>query len=834
MAYFGRFFLDKEKDMIVTLSMEGEELYYVLSTPNHHTGNLITNLARLCGLPLSDGENGLKVIRGRVPCYIDAYNHMVYIFRLGGTKVANIYPDGRIDMKASIPAISKTLMSQTKHYTLDISKTIIKTYIFRECKLRTDLHTHMNGNLDPDILIALGIMHQLRYPLYYVKKLELGVSEAQRFALNAQREKVAARLEEQIQKEHLEGKYRDRRIDDHTYINFADLLLNDPQHTQENIQKIRNSLEVMKDGQAVFTNLEKVYLYRYVFTKGTVSDKLIVLDGLDRIPDPEVRRCCLRMASDKTTEAYQHNTVFQDTLLWIARSYAQQGIEYVEISDTALVRESQAAHRLQEIHEILPKAYEETGVTIRFLAAIRRIPLSIIRNKTPQNNYLAENLRVLRAVASDPYIAGCDIVGEEINDIREMKPVIAQLVRIAAADPSFVIRIHAGENDSLRDNVANSIKCVKESLSPGQPMPVMRIGHGLYTSNLKSAKGKELLKDLRENHVTLEFQITSNVRLNNLSSLRHHPLKQYLHAGVGCVQGTDGAALYGTDNIDEQLTLEKLLDLSYEDMLSIRRTEDEIAARSLTAFEQKKRAFNALLMGDSPEHLLSQQIAAQKLVPDMVFPEEENKLEAQTQLSSQIMELPKDRFPVILAGGSFNNDQHKTVMTEEGRAQVRQMLTSLDPEKVFFVIGYRMKGYEKYLTEQNHGRFLIYAIVPTLLTAYECQMLRKANVRVRLSIEAAGMGVYKSFTYEILKRRPSVLVIFDGNSAGANLIQEAKNGAGGCWILVNRSSRMIRQKAQQLNGYVTFFDKNTRMDEVVPEAIENILEQKKKEEKEKG
>ena len=49
----------------------------------------------------------------------------------------------------------------------------IKTYILNDYKFRSDLHTHMNANLDPDILIALGIHHQIRYPLYYIKKLKL-------------------------------------------------------------------------------------------------------------------------------------------------------------------------------------------------------------------------------------------------------------------------------------------------------------------------------------------------------------------------------------------------------------------------------------------------------------------------------------------------------------------------------------------------------------------------------------------------------------------------------------------------------------------------------------
>ena len=58
MEHFGHFYLDKEKDILVELYREGEDLSYVLRTPNHGTGNLITNLANLCGLPLETEESG--------------------------------------------------------------------------------------------------------------------------------------------------------------------------------------------------------------------------------------------------------------------------------------------------------------------------------------------------------------------------------------------------------------------------------------------------------------------------------------------------------------------------------------------------------------------------------------------------------------------------------------------------------------------------------------------------------------------------------------------------------------------------------------------------------
>ena len=85
---------------------------------------------------------------------------------------------------------------------------------------------------------------------------------------------------------------------------------------------------------------------------------------------------------------------------------------------------------LQEVHAVMPAVTQETGVTLRFLAAIRRTPLTIVKDNVAMDDYFRENLRVLRAVAGDPYVAGSDIIGEEINDIRELEPVIREIVHI--------------------------------------------------------------------------------------------------------------------------------------------------------------------------------------------------------------------------------------------------------------------------------------------------------------------------------------------------------------------------------------------------------------------
>ena len=808
--YWNCLFLDNEKDMIVSLFREGRRLYYELETPNHHTGNLIRNFARLCGLPLSVNEKGLQVIRGEVPCYIDARNQEVYILRFADTKVANIYTDGRIEMKASVPAVAKTLMSQTKDYRLDASKTIFKTYILRDVKFRTDLHTHMNGNLSPDVLIALGIMHQIRYPLYYIRKLDLVLTDRQEKAVMAQREKVA----KQFVNSELKGKYLTRRINDNTFVNFADLILNNLENAEQNIVKIRISLAVLKDGQAVFTNLEKVYLYRYVFTKGKESTEKIRLQNIARIPDEDVRITLEQMIQDRKNPDYAQNTIFQDKLLWIARQYERQGIEYVEISDTTLVKKYESLHMLEEVHQVMPKILKETGVLIRFLAAMRRIPLTIVKDSVTPADYLVKNLTVLNAVMEDPYVAGCDFVGEEINDIQELAPAFREIVKIARRDPDFVIRVHAGENDSLRDNVAHSIQCVKDALAPGQPMPQMRIGHGLYTCSLRSEKGKELLRAIRDNHIVLEFQLSSNVRLNNLNLLDKHPLHQYLRAGIHCVQGTDGGALYGTNSIDEQLSLEKLLNLTHKELCSMKETENAILTESRDAFQRKTLAFRAMVgHRDFTDFLLEKIEEGEGRIGENMTLPGRKLLDSNTELEDQIEELPWDRMPVVVAGGSFNTQKRTTRVTPEGTELVEKMVEQLSPREYFFVLGHTLQGYERHLLECNRKRaeegkepFRIFCFVPARLTKTQLQRLKKEDVRIRVSTESQAMGIYKSFNYEIFERRPSVVVAFDGNSAAENLIQEAKNGKGDAKILVWERAGALRRKAVSLEGYVRLFE----------------------------
>lgn len=807
-----RFYLDKEKDIIVNLyKINKDEIKYILDTPNHNTGNLITNLANLCGVETTKNENDMKIIEGTIPASINGDNEIVYIFRMGGIKIANIYENGVIEIKAKIPAISKTLMSQTKNYKLPIDKTIIKSYILKKSKFRTDLHTHMNANLTPDVLIALGIVRQIKYPLYYIKKLKLKMSKIQEEKILKQRKKV----EEQFKDCNLTGKYLTRKIDDNTFINFADFILNNLENAEYNISKIRNSLVILKDGQAVFTNLEKVYIYRYIFAKGKVSEEKIQIKDINKIPEKDIVKYAKRMIEDhKKGSQYEFNSLRQDKLLWIAREYQKQGIEYVEMADTELAKLGEPAIKyLEEIHEIMPKIEKETGVAIRFLAAIRRIPLTIIKGVNTRDSYLLDNLNVIKAVAKSPYVVGSDFIGEEINDITELKPVIRELVNyVVNEDENFTIRIHAGENDSLRGNVSKSIESVIEATPEGKNIPKVRIGHGLYTPNLESKEGKKLLKNLKKSKAVLEFQLTSNVRLNNLNALENHPLKQYIKNGVRCVQGTDGCGFYGSDTIEEQLALKNLLGLTDDDFTKMREVEEEIIENSKKYFNEKEFLFEKFLNGrslrDAILELENNNIEeSRKVKADLRL---NNNLEAEEVLKDKIKRLPENKVPIIIAGGSFNAKGRETFLTSEGKEILKKLMEKVSSEKAYFVIGHKMQGYEKAIVDiskEINKKFEIDAIIPKMVSKIEKDnLLEKELNGVCVSTETEELGIYKSFNYEIFERRSSVVLAFDGNSPVSNLVQEAKNGKGKAKIYINEEIPVLREKARSLGGYVIPFN----------------------------
>ena len=812
--FFTKFYLDKEKDVVVNLykSNVPDELVYVLETPNHHTGNLITNLAKVANVEIKKDENDMKIISDVLQACINDDGEEVYIFRLGGIKIANIYPDGRIERKAKIPAIIKLLMAQTKDYNLPIEKTIVKSYILKKSKFRTDLHSHLNQILQPDLLIALGIKHQIGYSLYYIKKLGIKLTKNQEKEIYNKRHQI----EKEYKKSELNEKKLERKIDDKTYINMADLILNNIEDAEENIIKIRNSLVLMKDGQAVFTNLEKVLLYRYAIIRGSkVPEKEqinITQEMVDKIQDLDVRSALTKMLIDaEEGSIYKNNTFYQDKLLWIAREYQKQGIEYVEIANSSLTKKQETGIiHIAEMHEVMPKIEEETGVKLRYLAAVSKTLFT--------EEELRESPAIIKALAKSPYVVGMDLIGEEINNVTDFVDIIEEIVKYAVyEDEGFTIRLHAGETDGFKDNVEKALDCIKICTPNGRKAPLFRIGHGLYVPDLSSKNGKRIINKMKDLNTVLEFQLSSNIRLNNLTNLYRHPMKNYLNAEIKCVQGTDGCGFYGIDTIDEQIALKNLLGITDFDFAKMREVEDEILQQRKNYFEQKSKKFAEFLNGRKIYEALKEE--EEKNLANIDLEENNinnNILNSNTVFKEKIVSLPTEKTPIVIAGGSFNSEGRVTIPREETRKALKQLLEKVDDKKAYILIGHKVQGYERAIldiSKELNKNFNVISVVPK----YISQDIR-ANIDnnsgisgIYVSPDPSEFGIYKSFNYEIFERRNSIVVAFDGNSPVSNLIQEAKNGKGKANIYVNSDVELLQEKAKSLGGYVKAFNSNINL-----------------------
>ena len=368
------------------------------------------------------------------------------------------------------------------------------------------------------------------------------------------------------------------------------------------------------------------------------------------------------------------------------------------------------------------------------------------------------------------------------------------------------------------------MECVKDSLEEGSKMPRVRIGHGLYTPDLKTKEGKDLIKLIKETGTVLEFQLTSNVRLNNLTSLRRHPLKKYLANNIKCVQGSDGCGAYGIDTIDEQLALQNLLELKDENFEKMRKVEEEIINDAKEYFEEKSKRFNKFLDGRTLRKAIldEEEKNIKQSVNSTMKMRITNKINSREALEYKIKSLPLNKVPIIIAGASFNSKNRETKVYEKGKDILRELVKRVNPKKAYFIIGHKVKGYEEELLniiKESNKKVEVYSIIPTMIYKATKERLENECITgVCISIESEGMGIYKSFNYEIFERISSIVIAFDGNSAVANLVQEAKNGKAKAKIYVNDEIPALHDKANSLEGYVIPFN-------IEENIVQRILEE---------
>ena len=517
---------------------------------------------------------------------------------------------------------------------------------------KTDLHTHFAGALTPDSMIRVGIEHDIGYPADKLKEMGVDVSHYS--------------------------------IDKENKIKLASL-------SEGDIKNLKQHLIISPVTQETFNTMEEIYAYRGPFTK--------------------------------------NREMFPDFLRELANDYKKNGVNYAELSFSSLTEGWKPEEYMQMLEDNLPQIEQETGVKLRFLAGLWR------HSDEPYNQDIIDTLVT---VAKSPYIVGCDYMGHESNQSLDFKEQLERLADYAMEnDPNFAIRVHAGENPIYKTNMYDALKIVydqhakrqqeeneraqKEGRTPNKiVMPQVRIGHGLYgldikeDGNYKPVEQDGVIKLIKEMGAIVEFNMSSNLALNNINDISTIPIKRYVDAGVDVVLGTDGHGLYSTFGKQEAL-LATAAGLEKEDFEKLVQTEKKVLDRARQREQTHPRISNVKELYDSVIHTgenggkhytpeVDRKIKEEKQARVDALLQKIEKTGAETN-PEKIEEITKGKTPIVLTGASKKAWPNILPKDQEYiRLAMQVLANTLDPDKAFVVTGGTNFGVEKEMHEAGHRR----------------------------------------------------------------------------------------------------------------------------------
>jgi len=400
----------------------------------------------------------------------------------------------------------------------------------------------------------------------------------------------------------------------------------------------------------------------------------------------------------------KNKALFPDLLKALAQDYKEKGIEYAELSFSAFLTDPDY---MQMVEDNLPQIEQETGVQLRFLGGIWR------HSDLEWNQDDADRLI---NIAKSPYIVGCDVMGHETNSTDSFKEVLQMLAQYAMKeDPNFAIRVHAGENPMFKDNVKKALEIIyaehhalETETGTKQPMPRVRIGHGLYGVD------EEVLDMAKEMEAIIEFNMSSNLALNNINDITEIPIKKYLDRGIDVVLGTDGHGLYSTSGSQEAL-LASAAGLEPSDFEKIKQTESKVMERARQRQETHPTIENVGALYDALTYSTSN--GDVRYTPEVESQYQKEKQEASRRLGEKIaytqaitdeQVIEQDtmgKIPIMLTGASKSNWPNILPEHQEYIKLAMQVLANtLNPETSYIVTGGTNFGVEKTMHEAVHRR----------------------------------------------------------------------------------------------------------------------------------
>jgi hypothetical protein len=222
-----------------------------------------------------------------------------------------------------------------------------------------------------------------------------------------------------------------------------------------------------------------------------------------------------------------------------------------------------------------------------------------------------------------------------------------------------------------------------------------------------------VIKLIKELGAIVEFNMSSNLALNNINGIEEVPIKQYIDAGVRVVLGTDGHGLYST-NGDQEVLLAKAAGLTRDDFERIRETEEHIQekARQRESTHPQitdiPKVYRFIYSTQDGKPRWNTELAAQKreeLMQKVEFVKTKIIETGAITDKGRIEEDTKGKIPFVISSASKSSWGKISEESKEAIAVATQVLADcIDPDKAYIVTGGTNFGGEKTMHEAVRRR----------------------------------------------------------------------------------------------------------------------------------
>lgn len=565
----------------------------------------------------------------------------------------------------------------------------------------------------------------------------------------------------------------------------GEYLLEDIISNTENEQKLINSMKLDTSEQETFNKMEEIYAIRGPLTKD---------EGM-----------------------------FMPMVEKIAEDCKENGVDYIELSVASVISN---VKQLKQLEEQMPRIEKETGVKVRFLGALWR---------HSDREWNEDEVDRLKVVAQSPYVVGCDFMGHETNPTMDFYDDIKELAKYAILkDPDFVIRTHAGENPLFKGNIRQVLLAIEEahhelsqSSKKDLPYPQIRIGHGIYgfdekpeeweSDRTKNYTTMELCKNLG---VIVEFNVSSNLALNNINDLDKIPIKKYVDNGIQVVLGTDGKGLYSTD-LEQEVILSRNAGLTNEDIKTIAQTENMVKAKADKRFKKHRKNTASKIETELKTCYRKNGIPQwNNEVEDTKNKDYERMQDELRQILSQIgaetdlqkvKEATEGKMPILITGSS---KKHWPKVSDKSKREIQVVLDVLmhciDTEKAYLVTGGTNLGVEREAHEianaynKNENGNLVVLGTFTEEAVHDKDSIQSNTVTHAIMASLNGKPAKRWFdlpdtVLDMVEEQKGIVIAIGGGSIVSDMIQRAHN-TGLKLNLMSNVEGASHDKSQMLQG----------------------------------